>query len=100
IRDDLVTGVQTCALPISSLTTNDLTLTAGTFNAPATLDINGNTLITTGTFNAGTTITAGGNWTNNASASAFVPGSGTVTFDSTRSEERRVGKECETAVWR
>ncbi|MGH9928491.1 MAG: DUF4214 domain-containing protein [Pyrinomonadaceae bacterium] len=63
----------------TSITVNDLTLTLGTFTAPATLDINGNTLLTAGTFTGGTSITAGGNWTNNGGT--FTGGAGTVTFD-------------------
>jgi len=63
----------------TSITTNDLTMTAGTFTAPATLDINGNTVLTAGTLTAGTAITAAGNWTNNGGT--FTAGAGTVTFD-------------------
>ncbi|MDQ1639922.1 MAG: trimeric autotransporter adhesin, partial [Pyrinomonadaceae bacterium] len=62
-----------------SLVMNNLTMTAGGFTAPATLDINGNTLLTLGTFTAGANITAAGNWTNNGGT--FTPGSGLVTFD-------------------
>jgi hypothetical protein len=63
----------------TSLIMNDLTMTLGTFTAPATLDINGNTLLTAGTLTAGTTITAAGNWTNNGGT--FTPGAGQITFD-------------------
>src|SRR5574341_328906 len=70
----LATGGSTTGMVV-----NDLTMTAGTFNAPASLDINGNTLLSGGTLNAGTSITAAGNWTNNGGT--FTPGSGTVTFD-------------------
>src|SRR5205823_6495022 len=63
----------------TTIVTNDLTMTSGNFTAPATLDINGNTLLTAGTLTAGTNITAAGNWTNNGGT--FTPGSGTVTFD-------------------
>ena len=64
-----------------SLIINDLTMTLGTFTAPATLDINGNTLLTAGTLTAGANITAAGNWTNNGGT--FTPGTGLVTFDGT-----------------
>ena len=64
-----------------SLITNDFTMTLGTFTAPATLDINGNTLLTAGTLTAGANITAAGNWTNNGGT--FTPGTGLVTFDGT-----------------
>jgi hypothetical protein len=63
----------------TSLVMNNLTLTLGTFTAPATLDINGNALLTAGTLTAGTNITAAGNWTNNGAT--FTGGAGTVTFD-------------------
>jgi fibronectin-binding autotransporter adhesin len=62
-----------------SLIMNNLTMTLGNFTAPATLDINGDTLLTAGTLTAGANITAGGNWTNNGGT--FTSGSGTVTFD-------------------
>ncbi|MDQ3474235.1 MAG: Ig-like domain repeat protein [Acidobacteriota bacterium] len=66
----------------TSLTVNNLTMTAGTFTAPATLDINGATTLNTGsTLTAGANITAGGSWTHNSGAT-FTPGAGTVTFDS------------------
>jgi len=52
-------------LPSSITILNDLTITAGILNA--------------NNFN----ITIAGNWTNNASTSAFTPGTGTVTFNST-----------------
>jgi CSLREA domain-containing protein len=65
----------------TSVTVNNLTMTAGTFTAPATLDINGNTTLLTGsTLTAGANITAGGSWTHNVGAT-FTPGTGTVTFD-------------------
>jgi CSLREA domain-containing protein len=66
----------------TSVTVNNLTMTAGTFTAPATLDINGNTTLLTGTtLTAGANIIAGGSWTHNVGAT-FTPGAGTVTFDS------------------
>ncbi len=70
----LSTGGSTTALVVSNLT-----MTLGTFTAPASLDINGNTLLTAGTLTAGAAITAAGSWTNNGGT--FTPGSGTVTFD-------------------
>src|SRR5205823_3142574 len=75
----------------TSITTNDLTMTLGTFTAPATLDINGNTLLTAGTLTAGTNIMSGGNWTNNGGT--FTPGSGTVTFDSTSATQTINGNQ-------
>src|SRR5207253_1965269 len=63
----------------TTITTTTLTMTAGTFNAPATLDINGSATLNGGTLVAGTNITVAGNWTNNGGT--FTPGSGTVTFD-------------------
>lgn len=51
-------------LPSSITVANDLTLSAGVLNA--------------NNFN----ITVAGNWINNASAAAFTPGTGTVTFNS------------------
>ncbi|HBB87027.1 MAG TPA: hypothetical protein DC047_05380, partial [Blastocatellia bacterium] len=64
-----------------SLIMNNLTMTLGNFTAPATLDINGNTLLTAGNLTAGTNITAAGDWTNNGGT--FTPGANTVTFDGT-----------------
>src|SRR4030095_16090676 len=72
-------GALTAGGSTTSITTNNLTMTLGSFTAPATLDINGNTLLTAGTLTAGTNITAAGNWTNNGGA--FAGGAGTVTFD-------------------
>ncbi len=70
---------------ISSITTNNLTMTTGNFTAPATLNINAtsNSLLTltAGTFTAGTTININGNWTNNGGT--FTPGTGTVNFTGT-----------------
>jgi hypothetical protein len=63
----------------TSVSMNNLTMTLGTFTAPANLDINGNTVLNGGTLTSGTSITAAGNWTKNAGA--FTAGAGTVAFD-------------------
>src|SRR5256886_8993084 len=78
IRDLTVTGVQTCALPIS------------TFDSGDTTTLNGD-----GTF-ARTVSFAdpnGAPWTGTVD---YGDGTGpqTLSIDPTRSEERRVGKEC------
>lgn len=67
----------------TTLTVNNLTETQGNFTAPATLNINGALTLTAGTFTAGTNTNIAGDWTNNAAAANFAPGSGTVTFTST-----------------
>ncbi len=64
---------------LGTIVTSNLTMTAGTFTAPATLDINGNALLSAGTLTAGANITAAGNWTNDGGT--FTPGTGLVTFD-------------------
>src|SRR5437870_8161694 len=73
IRDGHVTGVQTCALPISQTITVDII--DDLLNEPdetATLTLTGADYATLG-----------------------APASGTLTIvDDDRSEERRVGKEC------
>jgi hypothetical protein len=72
-------GALTVGGSTTSVTTNNLTMTLGSFTAPATLDINGNALLSAGTLASGANITVGGNWTNNGGA--FTAGTGTVTFD-------------------
>src|SRR5207302_4024084 len=76
IRDFHVTGVQTCALPISP---PDLTVTAG--SAPASVCAGAAVLVTWTVTNAGGGDTAITSWVDNVYA---------------RSEERRVGKEWRT----
>src|SRR2546421_611274 len=76
IRDLIVTGVQTCALPISqgntvTTATTSITLAIGTNPASGTL--------------AGTTTVA---------AVSGVATFSDLSIDKARSEERRVGKEC------
>lgn len=72
-------GALTVGGSTTSLTVNNLTMTLGSFTAPATLDINGNTLLSAGTLTSGANITAAGNWTNNGGT--LAGGVGTVTFD-------------------
>ncbi len=70
---------------ITSLTVNNLAVNTGSFTAPATLTVNGNTTLNSGgTFTAGANIYAKGNWTNNGGT--FTPGSNTVTFNGTASQ--------------
>src|SRR2546430_13530903 len=81
IRDLTVTGVQTCALPISSAEAKSGTLTvAGTLTSPTI------TILPTATL------------TGNGTLIGAVNNSGTMLASSdtlsVRSEERRVGKEC------
>jgi hypothetical protein len=79
----------TVAGATTTLNTNNLTLTAGNFTAPATLNINGSSTATltlnAGTFTAGTTVNITGNWTNNGGA--FTPGANTVKFVGTASQQ-------------
>src|SRR5207249_5655162 len=81
IRDRNVTGVQTCALPIWTITAI----------APTSGAIAGGTSVTiTGTnINSGTTVSIGG-----AAATSVNVVNATTLTATTRSEERRVGKEC------
>src|SRR3989441_7258480 len=81
IRDKLVTGVQTCALPI-------LTYTAGsngtlTGSSPQTVDYNASGTLVTALPNTGYHFTG---WSDGSTAAAR-------TDSNVRSEERRVGKE-------
>src|SRR5207244_8858041 len=70
IRDDLVTGVQTCALPISSIR--------------PTSALAGSTAVTL----------------TNINGAHFTPASQVQWDGvANRSEERRVGKECRTRGW-
>lgn len=65
----------------TGITTLDFTQTQGNFTAPATVNINGNTLLTAGTYTAGTNTNVAGNWTRNGGT--FTPGANTVSFVST-----------------
>jgi MSHA biogenesis protein MshQ len=58
---------------------NDLTMTAGNFTAPATLNVGGNVVLTAGNFTVGANTNVGGNWTNNGGT--FTPGANTVTLN-------------------
>src|SRR2546425_7198626 len=79
IRDKLVTGVQTCALPIY-IPCLDITLSQNTFSS-----------VSTGP-GAHTHSTSGYSPHGMARPGATVPAFDSATGD--RSEERRVGKEC------
>src|SRR5438105_15553439 len=79
IRDPLVTGVQTCALPI--LLTKDPS--AGfSFARPCLTGVNENP--------------AEGSFVSRSRLTAPAP---RLATDQTRSEERRVGKECRSGGW-
>src|SRR5206468_8094333 len=90
IRDLIVTGVQTCALPISEVVSNPLPETVNVKPADPIRDDVGLILLSTG---------AGGLTPNMAGAEAPPPGEGFTTVIAAidglanRSEERRVGKE-------
>ena len=73
IRDDLVTGVQTCALPISVL--------AGVHSQIAQKAAIGESIVTEAV--SGFELTLQGEWSGSDVRLAYA-----------RSEERRVGKEC------
>src|SRR5258708_22963879 len=78
IRDDLVTGVQTCALPISGRET-----AAQLYPRLGTTDVEAQGAYSRATYPA---------WFVDAELAArFAPPAGA---SATRSEERRVGKEC------
>src|SRR5687767_15563342 len=83
IRDKLVTGVQTCALPIYTVTVT-ITIT-GVNDAPVAVADNGGTVAEGGTLNGSTVLVNDTDAENNPL---------TAVLD--RSEERRVGKECRT----
>ena len=77
--------------------TNNLTQTLGNFTAPATLNITGNYTLTNGTFTAGATINIGGNWTHSSTAAAvFTPGTGTVNFNGSGTQDINGTKSSET----
>src|SRR5258708_10461018 len=90
IRDDLVTGVQTCALPISGMRI--------TISSERAFDSQTAILAPDGSFAFDGL--AKGSYTVFASVRGYRPASGTstaLTLDgdvTDRSEERRVGKEC------
>jgi hypothetical protein len=66
---------------VNSLTTQNVTLTAGNFTAPPTINVNGNVVITDGTLTAGTTMNVNGLWTHSAAGTAiFNHSNGTVNF--------------------
>src|SRR5207244_10647320 len=87
IRYDLVTGVQTCALPISAVSAGASATITVSISA-----VNGFTGTVTLTDNIAPGLTC------SAIAPSNVLSSGTATVScnslSPRSEERRVGKEC------
>ncbi|HEY1040804.1 MAG TPA: hypothetical protein VGF30_15420, partial [Bacteroidia bacterium] len=72
---------------VTTIKTNNVTLTMGNFTAPATLNMNAGTTsaltITTGTLTAGSAINITGNWTNNAGTTNYVEGTGLVKFTGT-----------------
>src|SRR5207244_10638037 len=94
--DDLVTGVQTCALPIYKDGIPDL-VTAGTaIGGGGVLVFLGNG---TGHFSAGTRYKTGAQGINGIVVDSFNTDSNpdiaiSNRTDDDRSEERRVGKEC------
>lgn len=63
---------------------NNLTISStGTTTFDDNITVNGNLVIESGALSTGaTTLTLGGNWTNNVGAPGFVPGTGTVVFNS------------------
>lgn len=64
----------------TTLNVANLTRQAGTFTAPATVNVSGNVLLTAGTYTAGANTNIGGDFTNNGGT--FTPGAGnTVTFN-------------------
>src|SRR5688572_31800198 len=78
IRDLTVTGVQTCALPISQHT--------GDFDPRVAVDAQGNTFV------AATSTTPDGGSDTDITLVKYSPAGEQLW--SARSEERRVGKEC------
>src|SRR5206468_5309506 len=94
IRDLIVTGVQTCALPI-------LVLNPDRFDVIVASNLFGDIISDLGPATAGTIgIAASGNINPERSApSIFEPVHGSapdIAGKKIRSEERRVGKECRT----
>src|SRR5207245_6819764 len=90
IRDATVTGVQTCALPISlppiALPSSSM------FMIPASMELEPQYTTSFGRFE-GLRLT----YTNGLPALTTALVMGPVAAVSTRSEERRVGKECKSA---
>src|SRR5207244_10559105 len=80
IRDDLVTGVQTCALPISSVGAGSIVAA----DAPSDTSASAATMLPAPTLEALRT---------SPPSSTRTPSPSTHACTTTRSEERRVGKE-------
>src|SRR5207244_10268000 len=93
IRDDLVTGVQTCALPISPLTFTAFAV-PGAVNASQTSVVASPAALTAsnGTSASTVTVTARDQY-GNPVRGRTVTLAATGTANAIRSEERRVGKE-------
>src|SRR5207249_9766727 len=90
IRDRNVTGVQTCALPISSqaLPEGNAGTTAMSFVVTSPAAVPGGFTVA---YSSANITASGSDYTVVGSALTFVGNAG-----ETRSEERRVGKECRT----
>src|SRR3546814_4685011 len=92
-RCALVTGVQTCALPICYVLADSASLTAGAITNDAFLQTSGSFSIDTGTgafVNKGTILAR----TTLALTAASLANDAAGQIQGSRSEERRVGKEC------
>jgi hypothetical protein len=80
-------GTLTCAAGVTTLNTNNITLTSGDFIAPPTLNLNASTsaslTLNGGTFTAGSLITIRQDWINNGGT--FIPNGGKVTWSSSSS---------------
>ncbi len=63
----------------TTLNVANITRTAGTFTAPATVNVSGTITLTAGTYTAGANTNIGGDFTNNGGT--FAPGANTVTFN-------------------
>src|SRR5207244_7508686 len=88
IRDDLVTGVQTCALPISARATAAIPSTAGRIGGKTLLSLRSTATATVQERKAASTRAA------RTESLRAVPAA-----RSQRSEERRVGKEGRSRGW-
>src|SRR5207244_4608339 len=88
IRDDLVTGVQTCALPISVLTRSSARRAS---SSPASRFVVG------GSITRPLTVIG---FCRSLAMTPQPPLSDRDSLGRARSEERRVGKECRSRWWR
>ncbi len=81
---------------VTTLSVNDITLTSGTFNSPATFNINGSFTLDAGTFVPSTNVYLYGDWTNNGAT--VTVGTSTLRLSST-SATQTIGGASSTTLY-